>query len=152
MDPQVPCPCCSGKPYSECCRSCHLGQAAGDPEALMRSRYCAFVMGDACYLSATWHPDTRPDKLSLEQSPDWTSLRILDTREQGDSGRVHFQAFYRQGAQWGCLEERSRFVRQAGNWMYLDGDASQRTFKPERNDACPCGSGRKFKVCCGHTA
>lgn len=148
MDPLAPCPCCSGKPYTDCCQPYHQGTPARDPETLMRSRYCAFVLGEADYLQATWHPDTRPKQLALDSSPDWTSLRIVDASEQGDAGRVHFRAFYRHDGHWGCLEERSRFVRQTGQWRYLDGEATQRIHKPGRNDPCPCGSGKKFKVCC----
>ena len=115
----------------------------------MRSRYCAFVLGDTGYLKATWHPKTGPETLNLDQSPGWTSLRILSTSARGDQGEVHFQAFYRDDSHWGCLEERSRFVHQKGAWYYLDGDTRQSAYKPGRNEPCPCGSGRKFKACCG---
>ncbi|MBC7184532.1 MAG: zinc chelation protein SecC, partial [Marinobacter sp.] len=85
------CPCGSGKSYRECCRLFHEGEPAPSPEALMRSRYTAFVLDLPDYLRATWHQSTRPETLSLEDSPDWASLQILNASESGDSGQVHFR-------------------------------------------------------------
>ncbi|MEP6191186.1 MAG: YchJ family metal-binding protein, partial [Marinobacter sp.] len=65
------CPCGFTLAYEQCCQPLHRGEAAATPEALMRSRYSAFVVGQADYLLATWHPSTRPVELSLESSPDW---------------------------------------------------------------------------------
>lgn len=148
-DSQAPCPCGTGKTYGQCCQPYHQGQPAPTPEALMRSRFSAFVSGDTAYLLSTWHPETRPADLDLGSSPDWTSLRILHREERGNQGRVHFQAFYREGNQWACLEEDSRFDRIDGRWYYRDGDPRQGPYLPGRNEKCPCGSGRKAKACCG---
>ncbi len=142
------CPCGSNLEYSRCCQPLHRGEVAITPEALMRSRYCAFVGGQAGYLLATWHPSTRPGELSLEQSPEWVSLTILDSSEAGDRGQVHFRAVHRLGDGWGYLEERSEFVREQGRWLYVTGDTSEGQLKPGRNDRCPCGSGKKYKACC----
>ena len=61
------CPCLSGEVFGACCGR-FLSEAADAPtaEQLMRSRYSAFVVGDAAYLLATWHPSTRPAELELE--------------------------------------------------------------------------------------
>lgn len=142
------CPCGSSLTYAVCCGNCHRGQPAATPEALMRSRYSGFVLGLADYLLATWHPDTRPATLDLSESPDWASLRILDTTDCGDTGRVHFQAIYRAGKGWACLEEHSEFVKEGGRWYYLRGETSEKDMKPGRNEPCPCGSGKKYKACC----
>jgi SEC-C motif-containing protein len=142
------CPCGSGKSYSECCQPLHQGEAASTPEALMRSRYAAFVLKLPDYLRATWHESSRPETLSLEDSPDWTSLQILDTNQSGDRGTVLFRAVCRLGKGWGFLEENSDFVREQGRWYYLRGDTSEGQLKPGRNEPCPCGSGRKHKACC----
>ena len=64
--PNEPCPCHSGRKYKRCCRLVHEGQPAASPEALMRSRYSAYVHGEVDYLLNTWHPDTRPDTLNLD--------------------------------------------------------------------------------------
>lgn len=142
------CPCGSGADYSRCCQPWHLGQPAPTPEALMRSRYTAFVHRNAEYLLATWHSETRPPELELDGSPAWTSLQIIETGENSDRGQVHFRALYRASSGWGYLEEQSDFVREEGRWFYLSGTTSEGQLKPGRNDVCPCGSGRKFKVCC----
>jgi SEC-C motif-containing protein len=133
---------------SHCCGRYHGGEAAPSPEALMRSRYTAFVRHNVDYLLATWHPDTRPHPLDLAGSPDWASLRILSSGEQGDKGTVHFQAIYRTPGGWGVLEEHSQFRIIGGRWYYLTGTTTEGALKPGRNGPCPCGSGRKYKACC----
>ena len=130
----VPCPCGSGLDYAQCCRLLHHGEPASSPEALMRSRYSAFVRDDADYVRASWHTDTRPAELTLEGGDQWLGLEIVDATQDGDGFAV--------------LEEHSRFVRENGHWFYLDGEHTVTPFKPGRNDPCPCGSGRKFKKCC----
>lgn len=142
------CICGSGKWYAECCERFHKGEPAPTPEALMRARYCAFGKGLADYLLATWHPDTRPQRLDLADSPDWASLQILAAGHDGDIGNVHFRAIYRTGTGWGYLEEHSGFIRENGRWLYVSGSPREGQLKPGRNDPCPCGSGRKFKACC----
>ena len=148
FSPQSFCPCGSEQTYGECCQRFHRGEAAPTPDALMRSRYSAFVLNLPDYLRATWHPDTRPDSLSLENGPQWASLQILDHSQAGEKGAVHFRAIYRLGDGWGFLEEASEFVREAGRWYYLRGDTREGALKPGRNDPCPCGSGKKHKACC----
>ena len=91
----------------------------------MRSRYTAFVVGDAAYLGATWHPGTRPGDLDLDPRQRWTGLEILDVAGGADGdtrGVVEFRAHWRHGRDAGELHERSRFVRQSGRWWSLDGD------------------------------
>lgn len=93
----------------------------------MRSRYTAFAVGDAAYLSATWHPRTRPDHLELDPALTWTGLEIVATEAGGTeeaSGVVEFRAHWREGGARGELHERSRFVRLRGRWHYLDGETS----------------------------
>jgi SEC-C motif-containing protein len=119
----------------------------------MRSRYTAFVLGEAGYLARTWHSSTRPDPLDLAGGPRWVGLSILTTEGGGpgaEEGKVEFAARYREARGEGVLHETSRFVREEGRWVYLDGviHPAVRT-RAGRNDPCPCGSGRKFKQCCG---
>ncbi|MEV7241108.1 YchJ family protein [Streptomyces sp. NPDC003236] len=116
------CPCGLPLPYDACCGRFHSGAAAAPTaEALMRSRYCAFVRGDAEYLRRTWHPRTRPERLELDPRTRWTGLEILETGEGSAfhrTGTVTFRASYRGGS----LHERSRFERVDGAWVYVDGD------------------------------
>lgn len=98
-------------------------------EALMRSRFAAFRRGDAAWLLRTWHPRTRPAVLDLADSPRWRGLQIVDTVAGGpadDQGVVEFRATYlRPDGGLGILHERSRFVREDGRWLYLDGDVRE---------------------------
>jgi SEC-C motif-containing protein len=114
----------------------------------MRSRFSGFALRLGDYVRASWHPSTRPPTLNLDDTPDWTALRILNSSQTGDTGQVHFQAIYRLHSGWGYLQEHSQFVREDGRWYYLQGQPHEGILKPGRNDSCPCGSGRKFKVCC----
>lgn len=89
----------------------------------MRSRYSAFVVGEAGYLLRTWHPSTRPDELVLDDSIRWMRLDIERTERGGlfdDDGIVEFTAHYRDGAERGSQHETSRFVRVERRWVYLD--------------------------------
>ncbi|WP_207061999.1 YchJ family protein [Motiliproteus sp. SC1-56] len=156
---ELPCPCGSGKAYAQCCEPAIEGARPADTaEALMRSRYTAFVLERTDYLVETTHPDTRGDltaEVLREQTAATTWLGLhIDRRRGGsatdDEGEVHFQADFFEEGQLGGLRERSRFRRENGRWFYLDGDVESvpaRT-QPGRNSPCPCGSGRKFKQCC----
>lgn len=120
-----PCPCGSGNAYSDCCGPLHAGAAAATAEALMRSRYCAYVRGDADYLRASWHPDTRPATLALDPpgTVRWLGLNVRGHHGEGDAATVEFVARYRVGGGSATrLHEISRFRRIDGRWYYLDGE------------------------------
>ena len=115
------CPCGLLERYGQCCGRYHSGAAAAPTaEALMRSRYSAFVHKNEAYLLRTWHPRTRPDQIGFVPGMRWTGLEILDTSEGSafhSTGTVTFRASFRGGA----LHERSRFERVDGAWVYVDG-------------------------------
>lgn len=142
------CPCQSGRAYDQCCGPYLRGEPAPTPVALMRARYSAYALGDAAYVKSSWHPDTRPDTLNLPSGDNWLGLAVLDSAENGATGRVHFRATCRDDDGFAVLEERARFVCEQGRWFYRDGEHTVTALKPGRNDPCPCGSGRKFKKCC----
>ncbi len=123
-----PCPCGSGKPYETCCGPYHAGEALPETaEQLMRSRYSAFVRGDSAYLLATWHSSSRPASLDLDARVKWLGLKVHATTAGGpgdESGTVSFVARHKIGGRAFRLEETSRFVREAGRWVYVDGDVS----------------------------
>jgi SEC-C motif-containing protein len=125
MPPSLDCPCGSGRALAECCGPClEGGTLPTDAVALMRSRYSAFVLGNEAYLLATWHPDTRPASLGLAREPavKWLGLTIMRHENTGD-GRsvVEFLARYKIAGRAHRLHEASRFVRENGRWLYLDG-------------------------------
>ena len=122
-----PCPCGSLKSYERCCQKWHDGETPGDAETLMRSRYTAYVLKLEDYLRGTWHPRTRPPSLSLEQSPRrWLGLKVLrHEAETADAAIVPFAARYKAGGRVHEVREASRFVRDDGRWLYVEGDVKE---------------------------
>ncbi len=112
------------------------------PEELMRSRYDAFVQEDWNYLAKTSINQTFQE-LNHPSNIQWLKLAVLDAKED----IVEFKAYYREGSKIQVLHEKSKFVKVDGIWKYLDGELFNS--KIERNESCPCGSGKKFKKCCG---
>jgi SEC-C motif domain protein len=118
------CACGSGKSYANCCGQYHNGIVAPNAEALMRSRYTAYVMGLEDYLLSTWHPSTRPNSLDLSTSPQpqWIGLQVISHQRQDDNhATVEFVARYKLNGRAMRIQEISRFVRERGQWFYLDG-------------------------------
>jgi SEC-C motif-containing protein len=119
------CPCGSRETYDACCGPIVRNERPADTaEELMRSRYSAYALGDVDHLFRTWYPGTRPDDLAELAQLDWLGLEILEVVDGGptdDHGIVEFVARHAGGT----LHERSRFVRTAGRWVYLDGDTTE---------------------------
>ncbi len=149
------CPCGSGQAYAKCCEPYHKEeQLPQTAQQLMRSRYSAFVKGMNEYLLQSWHESTRPEHLQLEAGVNWFGLRIIDNQAGGADdieGFVEFEAEFAGHDRLQCLHERSRFLREEGRWYYVDGQIypQSKAEKIGRNGPCPCGSGKKFKRCCG---
>lgn len=121
-----PCPCGSAKHYENCCgRYLNQGGTAATAENLMRSRYSAYTLQREDYLLTTWHPDTRPTSLELTGQPaqQWIGLTIK-RHEQTAANRaiVEFVARYKINGRAYRLHEVSRFVREDGVWLYVDGN------------------------------
>ncbi len=122
------CPCGSAA-YADCCGPLHAGRGSGrvtapTAEALMRSRYSAFAVGDSAYLLLTWHPSTRPPSLQVDPALEWRRLEIVTTTAGGvedAAGTVGFIAHYwdTERLQRGRQEEHSAFVREQGQWYYV---------------------------------
>ena len=158
------CPCGSGGTYTDCCEPLIKGrQAAETAEALMRSRYSAYAKTEIDYLYETTHVSQR-DKFNREESAvwskkaEWISLEIIRTECGGRediSGTVEFVARYREKERMVKHHEIAEFVRENGAWFFKDGhspkpeQAIRKGPKIGRNDPCPCGSGKKYKKCCG---
>jgi len=122
------CPCGSGKAYALCCGVfIDNGALPATAEQLMRSRYVAYVLAREDYLLRTWHGSTRPAQLGLENAGavKWLGLKILRTEagsETDHAAVVEFMARYQVNGRAERLHETSRFVREAGQWLYVDGN------------------------------
>ncbi|NLO78865.1 MAG: hypothetical protein GX093_00875 [Xanthomonadaceae bacterium] len=121
-----PCPCGSRRTLQACCGPLLAGRDQAETAlALMRSRYTANVLKAADYLLQTWHPSTRPETLEFPPALRWIGLTICSVQagDHGDSdGKVEFIASFRERGRPGKLHETSRFVREQGRWLYLDGE------------------------------
>lgn len=166
------CPCGSSKDYNQCCEPIHLDHSqAQTPEQLMRSRYSAHVKGLVNYVVDTYHPsclaENERDAIAESVDSDWCGLEVISAEpsDNDNEGFVAFKAYFNQGGEQFCLQERSRFIRESGLWYYIDGTFIEQapqepqpdprltqpvqSLKVGRNDPCICGSGKKYKKCCG---
>jgi len=150
------CLCGGARPYQTCCEPLHRGKVqAQTAEQLMRSRYTAFSKGEVDYLIATLHPSQRKpdDRDVLTGTIDrhqWLGFHILDHSRGSrtdDVGYVEFVAYF-SGPGPGQIHERSRFVKEEGQWFYWEGEHKE-PVKTGRNAPCWCGSGKKYKRCHG---
>lgn len=156
------CSCASGRPFADCCQPFLEGRSQPQTaEQLMRSRYTAFAVGAIDYLQQTLTPDTR-DEFDRDHVNDWASksqwlgLEVLNV-ERGqpndNEGWVEFVATFALGSQTHRHHETGYFRKVEGQWFYESGISGPRpvrkTSKVGRNDPCPCGSGKKYKKCCG---
>lgn len=157
------CPCGSEKEYVECCAPYISGEKpAPTAEALMRSRYTAYVEKELAYLNESLAPEALKDhdEASVKEwaeKAEWLGLEIHDTWAGGDGdedGIVEFSAKYAIDGEESTHRERSHFRRIDENWRYVEGAMVSgppitKEKKIGRNEKCPCGSDKKYKKCCG---
>ena len=158
------CPCGSGLAYAECCQPLIKGERpAQTAEALMRSRYSAYAKVETDYILETTHPKHRqgydPEGTrAWAEGAEWHGLEIVSVKNGGPddaTGEVEFVARYSEKGEPKAHHERAQFKREKTGWLFTDGRAvtgQQPIVKAEkvgRNDPCPCGSGQKYKKCCG---
>jgi len=157
-----PCPCGSGQLFEACCGPLIAGAPAPTAEALMRSRYVAYGRGDIDYLTKTLSTDARADFDPIEAQgvaaeSVWTGLEIREVSAGGESdeeGTVEYVARLKYRNQARLHHERATFAREDGQWRCTGGEVSpkqppRRVVSVGRNEPCPCGSGKKYKKCCG---
>jgi SEC-C motif-containing protein len=158
------CPCGSTKPYAECCGPVIAGVCpAATPEQVMRARYSAYVKMEMGYIHSSLHPDHRSDydeksTRAWAESATWHGLRIVGTTAGGagdDAGTVEFIASFTESGVPQDHHELATFAREGGDWYFVSGNmvrpkpVVRDAPKVGRNDPCPCGSGKKYKKCCG---
>ena len=156
------CPCGSGIPYTECCEPIISGgQMAETAEQLMRARYSAYVNAGMDFIFESTHPEHRKDydhagTKEWAETAEWQGLEIIGTNKGGadDSvGEVEFIARFIEKGDNREHHEAGQFKRKDGRWYFTEG----RMVRPKplavtkigRNDPCSCGSGLKYKKCCG---
>jgi len=120
------CPCGAPVSYGNHCRKLHTAGFAGlnaSAEDTMRSRYSAYVVEDEAYLLATWHPSTRPARVTFD-GVEWHGLTVIGSVGGvglSNEGQVEFTARFRRNDAHLELHELSSFVREGGRWLYVDG-------------------------------
>lgn len=161
------CHCGSGKALEDCCLPILRGERpAATAEELMRARYSAYSENELEFLFDSLHPDHREDYDSdatakWAANAEWLGLSVVSheiNQDDSDEAIVQFIARYRENGTPRSHQEQSLFKRVDGQWYYVEG----RMFAPPtvkrdgvkvgRNDPCPCGSGKKYKKCCGKSA
>ena len=156
------CPCGTGNQYAECCEPIISGQKQAEtPEQLMRARYAAHEKVEVDFIFNSTHPDYRKDydhkgTKTWAENSEWFGLEIIETSQGGpkdDQGEVEFIAKFRDKDGRRSHHERGHFKRKRGKWLFTEGAMVKSkpvsVQKTGRNDPCSCGSGAKFKKCCG---
>jgi len=161
------CPCCSGNPYEQCCEPLLLGHTrAPTAEALMRSRYTAYTLAEIDYIFKTSGPRVRREfdaesSRKWAQAAEWKGFEILHAEGGGvqdNEAVIEFVARYQIEKADFEHHEIAQFGRVDGEWRFVDGKivspppVRRETPKIGRNDLCTCGSGKKYKKCCGLAA
>ena len=179
MSPSLPiCPCqinpasnanAIGVPllYQDCCQPYHDGllnkEADGikaeTAKRLMRTRYSAFVLVKPNYIVKTTIPAQQNllDIKAIEnwaKETDWAGLEIVThTPKLGKRhAQVEFKAYFKTNENLQAHHELSAFVKVTdknsnnARWYFLDPTVSMSV---SQKQPCICGSGEKFKRCCG---
>lgn len=157
------CPCNSGLDYSKCCEPYIKGDVLPETcEALLRSRYSAYTLGELDYIYDTIHPEQKAqhDKKATKkwsEESSWLGFEILDINKglkEDEEGVIEFKVKYRQKLETITHHEMAVFKKEEDRWYFFDGEpVVPETYVREdkkigRNEPCPCGSGKKYKKCC----
>jgi SEC-C motif domain protein len=161
-DANLSCPCGSGASFADCCEQFINGERESKTaEELMRARYAAFATGAIDFIVASTQSRTRreidiPYIRKWSETSTWRGLQIIDTKLVDDNkAYVSFEAQFTQAGKDQSHKEKGLFEREYGQWRFVTGqDLKNPTVRYEtprtgRNEPCPCGSGKKYKKCCG---
>ena len=158
------CPCGTGLAYADCCQPAIRGvRPAPSAEALMRSRYAAYVKVETDYIFETTHPKHREGydaagTREWAESAQWQGLEIVSVKDGAaadTTGEVEVIARYSEKGEPKVHREIALFKKEKAGWFFTDGKGvSQKPVvrtapKIGRNDPCSCGSSLKYKKCCG---
>ena len=156
------CPCGTSIDYADCCEPIVTAKKKAETaEQLMRARYTAHVKVDVDFIFKSTHPDYRhgfghKETKDWAENSEWHGLEILETTKGGakdDTGEVEFIARFKDREGRRSHHERARFSKVKKQWHFIDGTMVKSppaiASKVGRNEPCPCGSGSKYKKCCG---
>ncbi len=153
------CPCGSGLPFEACCGPIISGAPAATAEALMRSRYSAYVVGELNHVADTHAPEVRDDfnrseAERLARHCIFEGIEIRKVTETAERAQIDFVLRFKRDGKDMIQVELAEFRRVDGRWLYAGGKLSPQVTQRNvtrvgRNDPCPCGSGKKAKKCCG---
>lgn len=160
------CACGTGLAYAECCQPIIKGQRPAETaEALMRARYAAYVNVETDFIFESTHAKHREGydhdgTRTWAANSEWLGLQIISTKDGGkddNTGEVEFIARWKEKGEEKVHHERALFKKEKSRWFFTDGlpvtAAPQQPIvrgpKIGRNDPCTCGSGQKYKKCCG---
>lgn len=157
------CHCGSEATYAKCCKPIVTGKKQAETaEQLMRARYSAYAIAEMDFIFESTHPDYREGydhegTKAWAENSEWLGLEIISTDKGGadDSiGEVEFIARFKE--ENGTLQEHhehGQFRKEKGCWYFTEGVMHKQrpivSTKVGRNEPCPCGSGTKYKKCCG---
>ena len=156
------CPCGSGNEYAACCEPIITGKTTAETaEQLMRARYSAHEKVEIDFIFESTHPDYREGydhkgTRDWAEKAEWLGLEILGTTAGGpgaEGGEVEVLARFRSKEGVRNHHERGQFKRKRKQWLFTEGKMVKSqpvsVTKIGRNDPCSCGSGKKYKKCCG---
>lgn len=155
------CFCGESKSFSECCEPIIRGEKnANTAEQLMRSRYSAYATVEPKYLLQTTHFSLLKSQNEVEirawaEENKWQKLEVISSQKgqaEDSRGEVEFKAYFIDfEGKSQVHHEKSTFLKEAGKWFYSSGiiDPKDALQVQNRNDFCACGSGKKYKKCCG---
>ncbi len=156
------CVCGSGLPFDQCCCPILEGHPALTAEALMRSRYTAYVLGKIDYIESSCTSQERakfdrPEAQQIVKETKWLGLEVRHVEGGGkddQTGKIELVFRFNHKGEAYAQRELALFSREKGQWLYAGGEINpkeppQRVTKIGRNDPCSCGSGKKYKKCCG---
>ncbi len=153
------CPCGAGRDETQCCKLYIEGKALpSTPEALMRSRYTAYTLANIDYIKKTMRGKAmvgfhEEEARRWAKRIDWIKLHVLQVEQEvPNRGFVEFEAVFVEGTKLKSIHEKSEFICEQGQWLYVGGSHMESSFIEQivsRSSKCPCGSPRKFKNCHG---
>lgn len=159
MNDRAHCLCGTGQAYALCCQPYHLNSKQPlTAELLMRARFTAYALQNEAYLLQTWAIIKRPTRIDFsKEHAKWTALTLVKIKKGGakdSKGVVEFKAYYLQEGEEYVMHEISRFKKSTGGWLYLEGVVKSvvkvgQSTNQGKNAPCECGSGKKYKRCCG---